>query len=281
MADRKEYSAQVSEDSGFSELTVQRAQSDVDLARSHVAGRNRRVGQFLCYLSLMHSHGLVPPGTRCEASGAQLQDFNSEAGYQAAHYLPGQIILWVAGHGKLMPWELVQDRATRDRIGALFSRVQNLPANFNKADSYAEKYASPPLKDLFADSCRNVLGGRPPVAGAIHVAAVRKAYDRWIERSVLSYRSAINRKIDIADLDDLPPATAPGIGPNGALEPHLLNPQLADLLERAVRKGKNGRATTVWDYSEQTRILGHYLRFSQQSMLGDRLIQDIQSTFRP
>ncbi len=99
---------------------------------------------------------------------------------------------------------------------------------------------------------------------------------------MLSYRAAINRKIDIAELDELPPATAPAVGMDGAIEPHELNLSLPDLLERAVRKGKSGQSTsTVWDYSEQVRILGHYLTASQDCALSDMMVREIESTFRP
>lgn len=107
---------------------------------------------------------------------------------------------------------------------------------------------------------------------------MRKAYDVWIAQSQQSYRFAINRKVDIADLDDLPPATSPGMFAPGLFDPHLLDTRLPDLMERAIRKGG---ATTVWDYSEQTRILGHYLRFSEGSALSDVLIRDVQGRFEP
>lgn len=57
---------------------------------------------------------------------------------------------------------------------------------------------------------------------------------------------------------------------------------LLDLMERALCKSKAGKGgATLWGYSEQARILGHYLRFSERSTSSDALIRDVQCGFRP
>lgn len=276
MSIRRTYSNQASADAVFSEQTVERFISDVDLAADHAVGRNRRVAQCLTMLGLMRAHGLLPPLTRCTVIGAGLQDFSSIAGNEAAHYLPGQLMLRLGGKGEVEPWTLLKDTGSRHAMATLFSRVQDLPANFNKADSYAEKFASPPLKRVFSSACQHVVDAAPTAAKVLNRAAVQHAYQLWITQSIQAYRSAINRKIDIAELDDLPPATTPE-----TFEPHMLNTSLPDLLERAVRKNAKGNAgPTVWDYSEQTRILGHYVRASTGSTLSDRLIGDVVAEFK-
>lgn len=276
MSDRKPHSAQASADAVFSEQTVERLVSDAALAADHAIGRNRRVGQCLVMLALMRARGRVPPKTRCRVVGAQLQDFSSVAGNEAAHYMPGQLRLVLPGQGDVEPWSLLDDTRSRDAMATLFSRVQDLPANFNKADSYAEKYAVPPLKGVFEAACQQVMDAAAPKPGVANLPAVHSAYGHWIAQSIQAYRSAINRKIDIADLDDLPPATSAE-----TFEPNRLNTGLPDLLERAVRKSSTGRpGPTVWDYSEQTRILGHYLRASTGSVLSDRLIRDVLAEFK-
>lgn len=277
MSDRKTYSAQASADATFSERTVDRMVSDVELARNHAIGRNRRIGQLLCMLGLMRAHDVIPPKTRCWVVGAQLQDFNSKAGHEAAHCMPGRLLLQPPGKGKIDPWSLLKDADSRDSMATLFSRVQDLPANFNKADSYAEMHAKPALKSLLATVCQLVIDAPPAAATVLNVTAVKGAYQQWIVQSCVAYRAAINRKIDIAELDDLPPATTAD-----TFEPHLLNTVLPALMERAVRKNPRGQnGPTVWDYSEQTRILGHYLRASEGSVLGDRLVHDAQAEFKP
>ena len=65
-------------------------------------------------------------------------------------------------------------------------------------------------------------------------------------------------------------------------EPHMLNTTLPALRERAVGKNAKGTASpTVWDYSEQTRILGHFIRASLGSTLSERLIGDVVAVFKP
>ena len=282
MSDRKTHSAQASADATFSERTVKRVVSDVELANNHAIGRNRRIGQLLCMLGLMRACDVITPKTRCRVVGARLQDFNSQVGYEAAHYMPGQLLLQPPGKGEIEPWVLLKDATSRDSMATLFSRVQDLPANFNKADSYAEKYAKPALKCLLATVCQTVIDAPPVAAKVLNVAVVKGAYQQWITQSCIAYRVAINRKIDIAELDDRPPATTAETVEPHLFEPHLLNKVLPDLLERAVRKNPKGQnGPTVWDYSEQTRILGHYLRASEGSVLGDRLVRDVQAEFKP
>lgn len=282
MGARTRFSPQVSADGRFTELLVQRSVSDMALAHTHAVGRNRRVGAVLCYLSLMKSRDLVPKGAQVKVVGAKIQDFKSAEGYEAAHYLPGQLKISVSGRQDIEPWNLVKSAATASEIASLFSAVQNLPANFNKADSYLEMHAKPSLKLVFAEVSGIILRETARLPGKTNVESVKGAYKQWIHQSMLSYRAAINRKIDIAELDELPPATAPAVRKNGAVEPHELNLSLVDLLKRAVRKGESGESTsTVWDYSEQVRILGHYLTASQDCALSDMMIRDIESRFRP
>ena len=126
MGTRARFSSQVSADGRFTELEVQRSLSDVTLAKTHAIGRNRRVGAVLCYLSLMKSRDLVPKGAKAKVVGAEVQNFESEDGYEAAHYLPGQLKISVPGKGDIEPWNLVKNAATASEIASLFSAVQNL-----------------------------------------------------------------------------------------------------------------------------------------------------------
>lgn len=112
MSDRRTYSMQASADAEFSERTVERSLSDVGLAHSHVIGRNRRLGHLLCYLSHIRAYGLVPAQTRCTVVGVGVQDFKSQGGREAAHYLPGQLLLQSAGGAAVEPWTVVQNATT-------------------------------------------------------------------------------------------------------------------------------------------------------------------------
>ena len=65
-------------------------------------------------------------------------------------------------------------------------------------------------------------------------------------------------------------------------EPHLYKPERADVYERAVRKNRKGGVTaTVWDYSQQIRILGYYLEFTEGLELPMAIVKDVESTFKP
>lgn len=288
MSQRGKFNERVAADGHFSEVTVEHFRSEKDLAQDHVIGRNRRVGQLLCYLSLMHGYGLIPANARVSCSAAEFQDYESTGDHEAAHYLPGQVLISWPGQAKCDPSSFVKNPNTKDLIGELFSRVQDLPANYNKADSYVEKYTKPGLKVILAADCQDLVRNQGQTAKGRVSSLVYKAYEEWIARSLAAYRYGINRKVDIADLNDnpVPPATAPGFADEAGrlFEPHLFQPSSVTARERAVRKNRSGQITaTVWDYSEQIRILGYYVEFTEtkSAVLTPRLVADVEHTFRP
>ena len=56
---------------------IERLQSDLAAASSHSLGRDRRVGQVMCYLSLMRSAGLIVQRGTVTCTGAARQHFSS------------------------------------------------------------------------------------------------------------------------------------------------------------------------------------------------------------
>jgi len=287
MANRNKFNDEVATNGAFSE-GVQRFRNERDLAKDHIMGRNRRVGELLCYLNLMRSHNLLPGNARIFCEAAIYQDYESSDSNQAAHYLPGQIIIKVGGQDGHDPSYFVKDTGTRKAIGALFSRVQDLPSDFNKADSYVEKYTRPGLKQILAEICRSVIRAQVPSGNRVGPVA-RDAFKEWIQRSLKAYLAAINRKTDIADLkrSPVPPGTESAVlkvSTSGdiILEPHLYKPERADVYERAVRKNRTGKVTaTVWDYSQQIRILEYYARFTEGFELPMAIVKGVESTFKP
>lgn len=283
MSDRRTFNTQTAKEGTFSEH-VERFRSEKALAEDHVIGRNRRVAELLCYLSLLRGHlpALGTAQVRCEA--AWYQDYNSLEGNEAAHYLPGQIILTL--RGEKTGYDLshfVKDEGTKNALGALFSRVQDLPVAFNKADSYVEKYTRPGLKELLAQASRKVLADQGQ-SGKRVGPVVSEAYREWIDASVKSYSAAINRKTDIADLEKnpIPHGTVPAVLADGTVEPHLYKPDRAEFYERAVRKNRLGQTTaTIWDYDQQIRILEYYARFTTDFELPPRIVQSVEATFKP
>jgi hypothetical protein len=287
MAMRKEFSDEVAKDGQFSEVKVERFRSEKNLAQDHVIGRNRRVGELLCQLSLIQGHGLLPANARVSCRAARFQDYESSGDLEAAHYLPGQVLIARPGQKERDPSCYVNDPSTKNAIGALFSRVQNLPVDFNKADSYVEQYTKPGLKAILAAVCQRVIRDQRQVASSRVSPFVYEAYAEWIAQSLAAYRYGINRKIDIADVREnpVPPATAPAfIAESGMFDPHLWQPSSVAAYERAVRKGKSGQITaTVWNYSSQIRILGYYAEFTERdtATLNPHLVADIERAFKP
>ena len=136
--------------------------------------------------------------------GAAVQDQSATDGAQAAHLLPGQIVLggqpiWVfavappgsalGGNelGRLSP-----------RLQMCFAKTSSVPAHFNRADSQAERMAAGGgLKGLFADSVRwmwenmRVDAAQPLV---IDRASVIGAMGRWFAAVNGVYRTAEHLK---------------------------------------------------------------------------------------
>lgn len=88
--------------------------------------------------------------------GAAIQDATAGSGEQAAHVLPGQIL--IDGNP---PWALASGEATKVAWLARFMVTSAVPVSFNTADSAAEKAG---LKDGFRQACERawsaVLGGQ-------------------------------------------------------------------------------------------------------------------------
>ncbi len=270
---RSQFNKTVALEGEFSESMVVHFRSERDLAKDHVIGRNRRVGILLCYLSLMRGHDLIPANAKVFCGAAWYYDFESSDDNEAAHYLPGQII--INDHD---PSYYVTDSRTKNGVGELFSREQDLPIDFNKADSYVEQYTRPGLRQLLAEACRNVIRDKVALPNRVS-PVVWDCFNEWIAKSLKAYGAAINRKTDIADLEENP--IPPGNEPAMPLEPHLYRPERADFYERAVRKNRKGEITaTIWDYSQQIRILEYYAEFTAGFELTKKIVEDVKSTFK-
>jgi hypothetical protein len=118
--------------------------------------------------------------------GAKVQDSSAGTGEQAAHVLPGQILI----DGK-PPWSL----ATGDRMKvawlARFMVTSPVPTAFNTADSAAEKAG---LKEAFRNACEAawnaVVNGQP---GLI------PAYEGFLADADRSFLRAVIAKADKRD----------------------------------------------------------------------------------
>lgn len=123
--------------------------TDASKAIGHSNSRNNRVVQVVSFFSLIRaaSRNLATAHVLVEA--AQRQLFRSPDGYQAAHYLPGQLKI-----GKQLPWMLIPTPVARSSLECLFADVEHLPAAFNIADSAAEEKG---LREVFRAAAEAVI----------------------------------------------------------------------------------------------------------------------------
>lgn len=246
------------------EKLIERFQSDLAAARSHSLGRDRRVGQVMCYLSLMRSAGLIENSATVTCTKAIRQHYSASRaeGKQAAHYLPGQLRI----NGRC-PWDFIPDQGTARKLEGLFGDVENLPANFNKADSAAEAYQSVEgLKDSFAESCKIVVQSpHQAEENRISRTQVRRAYNDWIARSHRAYRNAIGQKGAKANVPSLK------VGPPGGVEYGMLDPANIQARQNAMQRGH--------PYIAHAEFLRQYLSALRVESLTDFLMNEIEQNW--
>ncbi len=188
MARRRNPDSTHSKAERWSDQEVQHFQTYMRQALNHSLGRNGRVVQVLCYLSLMRSHG-TPWGAdaKCSVSAAIFQNYKASRGQQAAHYLPGQLKI----QGKRVS-HYATDPSTKRRLDCLFGDVDSLPANFNKADSEAE---SKGLCRALASSAQAMIDHPSSTPGQIDRNFVRLVYRTiWVPRARMAIRAALENK---------------------------------------------------------------------------------------
>jgi hypothetical protein len=109
--------------------------------------------------------------------GAKVQDAKARSGEQAAHVLPGQILI----DGK-PPWSFVGGDRARVAWLARFMVTSAVPASFNVADSAAEKAG---LKEAFRQGCERAW--RSARAGNLTLVPV---FELLLEDANLSFQMA-------------------------------------------------------------------------------------------
>ncbi len=240
----------------FNQLTVERFRADAHAAIQHSTFRNDRVVRVLCFIGILRGLGRIRDTAKVSCIAAQRQHFSSTSGYQAAHYLPGQILIDCN-----YPWNLIQDVRTRLEFEVLFADVEHLPADFNKADSAAEACG---LKDAFARSAQALIQRViPRPGGGLDRQAVRDVYQQtWHPAAVRAFRSAMEQK-----------HSRPHI-------PELQKDEWGNILNLEER----GNATDAeWHSEEQINILRHYLNSMQTQPpgLSDSKMSQFGREFRP
>jgi hypothetical protein len=181
----------------FNQIDVVRLTNDVSKALGHSNSRNDHVVQVASFFSLIRNTtpNVASAGVVIEA--AQRQMFRSPDGYQAAHYVPGQIKIQSG-----LPWSLLPTATARQRLEYLFADVEHLPAAFNKADSAAEEKG---LCETFRRVGEAIL--RDPLTprkGAINRDLVRRIYSElWVPGATKSYNDAFAQKSMASEVPDL------------------------------------------------------------------------------
>lgn len=154
MGRRRSPDRAVSAHERFRLLRVQRFTSDTQTALWHGRSRNARVAKVLTYMAAIRMPGrrglplAANPNVTCK--GAEQQFFSASGDDQAAHLLPGQILI-----DNTYPWLFLQGEAAR-LLQNEFAYVEPIHANYNAADRLAERNG---MVDSFAAACRAVLTG--------------------------------------------------------------------------------------------------------------------------
>jgi hypothetical protein len=143
--------------------TIEHGAHGLEAAAEEVAiARGECIAEALFHMaairSLQRAPGAAAAPVTC--SRAHVQDRSAAADNQAAHLLPGQILVqgqpvWLLTEKPPTGTDRAQAQRLSLRTQMTFARTNNLPAIFNKADSQAEQMAAEAgrgLKLLFADS---------------------------------------------------------------------------------------------------------------------------------
>jgi hypothetical protein len=113
--------------------------------------------------------------------GAAVQDATAGSGEQAAHVLPGQIL--IDGNP---PWALAYGDATKVAWLARFMVTSAVPVSFNTADSAAEKAG---LKEAFRIACERAWVG--VLAGQRDLSST---YEQFLEEADRAFQRAEHAK---------------------------------------------------------------------------------------
>jgi hypothetical protein len=213
----------------------------------------------------MRRAGLIANSATVTCTKAIRQHFTSfrAESKQAAHYLPGQLRI-----NDQCPWEFIVARRTAQELEGFFGDMEDLPADFNKADSAAEAYRTVEgLKQSFAQSCKIVVQDPQPAEGnRINRVLVRIAYNDWIVRSRGAYRKAVAQK---GTKVNVPPLKE---GAPGGVHYRMLDPTNLQARHDAMHRDHR--------YIAQTEFLKQYLATAKAENLTDFLINEIEQKFR-
>jgi hypothetical protein len=277
-----------------STIADEQERGELQLAWDHAMGRNRRVAQVFCFLSVMKAAGRFNGKTRVSISPDKLrvpQDYNAARGNQAAHFLPGFVALKDEAAKDLQyMWDFANGKETREEILGLFQDTQDLPASYNRADSAAEGRAQlgpEGLKQLFGQCCQTIVdqpSAHSRETGQVLVCVDRPAvlavWRQWAQGSVAAYLRASG---------DKNARTAKGRPADVLTEPvtDLSQGKFQEWPEdapaarvRDLGRTVSGRKGSVGEFQDQASFLRAYARVTEhQFPLGEAVLQRINDRF--
>jgi hypothetical protein len=274
-------------------IADEQEQGELQIAWGHAMWRNNLVAKVFCYLSVMRAAGLISAHARVEVSPGSLrvpQDFQAANGNEAAHYLPGFVAIKDAGKGLRYLWDFVSAKSTRDEIAGLFRATQDLPPNYNRADSAAEgraRLGPTGLKKIFEQCCQTMVDLDPPrskMTGETLVCisrpAVMTAWRQWAQASTGAYQRAWSSKETRvaqkrpADVHSAP-TTGLAQGKFREWTPAEIAARVRDL-DRTVA----GRKSSVGEFQDQASFLRAYANVtSQEFLLSGAVMRQIEDHF--
>lgn len=225
-------------------------------ASNHNLGRNVRVVRLLAYLGLLRQAGTSLAGPiKCVA--AVRQNFSSSQSgthmglptgpMQAAHFLPGQVII----NGRPV-WDYANDPGTRGRIEFLFAEVEHLPAVFNQADSAAENKGQPGgLCSALTVACHTIVHNpgtataNPAATLPLAPALLKKAYEEWHRNAIAGLQNALASK------------------QRGESLPPLVGNRFAGYTPESI-EARSTATASVWNREFSADVLAYYLEDQQQ-----------------
>jgi len=180
------------------------------VAQDVAIARGRVVVEVACHIAAIRSlqkDAKYGSGATVSCVKAKVQDTKGGSGHQAAHLLPGQIMIggrpvWKCADGKLVDRFLRQDVLRLEyRTITAFAETKVLPAEFNRADSQAERIRAASgvlgLTHLFGQSMERlwksarVDPGRPM---CIDSKAVMSALNFYFTGATQVYAAACRQK---------------------------------------------------------------------------------------
>ncbi len=179
---------------------------------SHLLGRNERVTTLLTFICMMRSQDRINAHDEVSVVAAALQDYkaDSERKYQAAHYMPGQVLI-----GKKKPSVYYDDHTDsaqiQEMLDGLFSAVHNLPAYYNRADTATEAHGR--LKKVVTSDdeeldltgkdglcvhlrncCQHMIMKKPSPNERVNPLQVNLVVEQWMTGVVPALQEAVKKK---------------------------------------------------------------------------------------